>query len=375
MNTIQTHKRIKFVDLKRINQRYRADALEALTRVYDSGWYLLGAEVKEFERTWSEYCGVRNTIGVANGLDALRLIFRAYIELGALKEHDEVLVPANTYIASILAVTENRLTAVPVEPQLNTFNLDPSRLEQHITPRTRAILTVHLYGQVAYSEQLERIARERGLKVVEDSAQCHGASWRGRRSGNLGDAAGFSFYPAKSLGALGDAGAVTTNDDDLALAVRTIANYGSREKYVNDFKGINSRLDEIHAAVLGVKVQYLDEENQRRRDIATRYSEGISNPLLTLPTVAAAEEHVWHLFVVRTDDRASLQKHLLGSGLETMIHYPIPPHRQTAYAEWSALQFPITESIHRTALSLPLDVSMADEDVEAVIAACNAYEG
>ena len=375
MQAIHTHKTIAFVDLKRVNERYRKEVLEAITRVYDSGWYLLGREVKAFEENWAAYCRVKHAIAVGNGLDALRLVFRAYIELGALAEGDEVLVPANTYIASILAVTENRLKPILVEPQPRTFNLDPTRLRNQISVRARAILTVHLYGQVSYSTELESIAREYGLKVVEDSAQCHGALWHGRRAGGLGDAAGFSFYPAKSLGALGDAGAVTTNDDAVALVVRTIANYGSKQKYFNVVKGINSRMDEIQAAVLNVKLKYLDEENQRRQHIAARYLNEIANPLIELPAVSTPEAHVWHLFVVRTNDRALLQKHLMDKGIETMILYPLPPHHQNAYGDWRHLQLPITEEVHRTVISLPVDVSMTDEEVGRVVGACNSYEG
>ena len=366
---------IPFLSLQRINAAYRGELLEALARVVDSGWYILGEEGQRFEAQFAAYCGVKHAIGVANGLDALKLILRGYMELGRLREGDEVIVPANTYIATILAVSENRLVPVPVEPQIGTYNIDPDRIEEMVTPRTRAIMVVHLYGRIGYSRKLKEVADRHGLLVIEDSAQSHGAAFEGRKSGNLGDASGFSFYPSKNLGALGDAGAVTTNDDALAGAVRTLANYGSQRKYENLFKGYNSRLDEIQAAILSVKLKYLDAENGRRRAIARAYREGIRNGRILLPADADPESHVWHLFTVRTEDRSGFLTSLAARGIGTNIHYPIPPHLQRAYAEWGSRSYPITEEIHRTIVSLPLDISMSDEEITEVIDACNDYQG
>lgn len=346
-----------------------------MTRVLDSGWYIRGSEVERFEQMFSIYCGVSHTVGVANGLDALRLIFRAYIELGVMAEGDEVIVPANTYIATVLAVSEARLRPVLVEPDLATYNLDVSRVEEAITSRTRAILIVHLYGQIAYSGELQAIADRHRLKIIEDAAQAHGARYEGRRAGSLGDAAAFSFYPTKNLGALGDAGAVTTNDDRLAEMVRALGNYGEIEKYINRVKGVNSRLDELQAAILSVKLKYLDEENAQRREIAARYLREIRHPELTLPAVAEPEGHVWHLFVVRTPNREAFRAHLDDRGIGTMVHYPVPPHRQTAYAEWRHRSFPVAEAIHDTVVSLPLNPTMTDAEVRGVIDACNSYAG
>ncbi len=365
---------VTFLNLKKINDLHRQELIEAITRVVDSGWYILGNCGLEFEREFARYCGVRHAIGVANGLDALILIFRAYRELGILTDGDEVLVPANTYIASILAVSANRLKPVPVEPGPGTFNIDPDRLEEKITKRTRAILVVHLYGRLGYSRKMGEVAEKHGLKIIEDSAQSHGAVLGGRRAGNLGDASGFSFYPTKNLGALGDAGAVTTNDAKLAETIAALRNYGSRLKYENLYKGVNSRLDEMQAAVLLVKLKYLDRENDRRRAMARFYLDQICNPLIVLPDAAMPEEaHVWHQFVVRTDDRESFQAHLKHSGVETAIHYPIPPHLQKAYAEWSAEKLPLTEEIHRTVTSLPMDITLEKKEWKIVSEACNGY--
>lgn len=364
---------IKFLDLQQINAQYRDDLISATTRVIDSGWYILGKEVETFEQAFARYCGVDYCLGVANGLDALVLIFRAYKELGRLRDGDEVLVPANTYIASILAISANNLTPVLIEPDSATFNIDPERLEEAITPRTRAILAVHLYGQCADMPSLVKIARAHNLILVEDAAQAHGATNHGRKAGNLGDAAGFSFYPGKNLGALGDGGAVTTNDRELFEVISALRNYGSREKYVNWYRGVNSRLDELQAAILSVKLNYLDDEIRRRRDVAKRYSDGISNPLIRLPAVAMGNEHVWHLFVVRTPNRAALQQYLTDKGIQTVIHYPIPPHQQYAYKEWSSERLPITEEIHREVLSLPMSPVITENDVESVIGAINGF--
>jgi dTDP-4-amino-4,6-dideoxygalactose transaminase len=364
---------IPFLNLKAINAAHRDEILNAITRVVDSGWYILGDEVRRFERQLADHCGAAHAIGVGNGLDALTLVFRGYQELGILSEGDEVIVPANTYIASILAVSWNRLTPVLVEPDPRTLNLDSGKIEEHITERTKAILIVHLYGQIGYDDRMQSIAARYGLKIVEDAAQAHGAVYKGRRAGNLGDAAGFSFYPGKNLGALGDAGAVTTGDAGLAGVVRALANYGSHVKYENLYRGVNSRLDEIQAAILGVKLKYLDEENERRRCIADYYLQHISNPKLTLPFVVNRESHVWHLFVVRTADRAALQQHLRDRAIGTMIHYPIAPHRQQAYRAWNGRSYPLTEEIHETVLSLPIDISMSHEDLRQVVDACNSF--
>lgn len=364
---------ISFLNLGKINAEHREEISTAMTRVLDSGWYILGNETMRFERQFADYCGVSHVIGVANGLDALTLIFRAFIELGIMAEGDEVIVPANTYIASILAISENRLKPVFVEPNQTTCNIDITKIEDKITNKTKAILVVHLYGQVGYSDELQCLAKRYNLKIVEDSAQAHGAIYKGKRVGNLGDASGFSFYPGKNLGCLGDGGAVTTNDVQLAETIRSLANYGSRIKYENLFKGVNSRLDELQAAILSVKLKYLDQENQKRRNIAGRYLNSINNTKLTLPYSTVPESHVWHLFVVRTETRDKFQEYLKEQGVGTVIHYPIPPHKQNAYAEWNSLQLPITEEIHRTVLSLPMDPSMSDDDVQAVIDACNSY--
>jgi len=368
-------KMIKFLDLQKINLSHQQEIEEKLLQVFRSGWYLLGNEVKNFETNLATYIGAPNAIGVANGLDALRLIFRAYLELGQLKIGDEVIVPANTYIASILAITDNRLKPVFAEPEIGNYNLDISKVEALITPKTKAIMVVHLYGQVCWSEELEVLAKKHNLKIIEDNAQSIGAEWNGIKTGNLGDAAGFSFYPGKNLGALGDAGAVTCKDSLLAKTIRTIANYGSQEKYVNEFQGLNSRVDEIQAAVLDIKLKYIDAENDRRREIAEQYISGITNPKIILPnSPAESKVHVWHLFVVRTEKRDELQKYLLENGVQTLIHYPIPPHKQKAYKYYNNLSFQITEKIHNQVLSLPISPVMDDNDINKVIALINAYE-
>lgn len=391
---------IKFLDLRKITESFEPELSEAIQRVVRRGWFLLGEEVAAFEKEYAEYIGSKHCIGVANGLDALRLIFRAYIETGVMKEGDEVIVPANTYIASILAVTENRLKPVLVEPDINTYNLDISLVENHITERTKAILVVHLYGRACWSEELEKIAKKYNLKIIEDNAQAAGAMAQGsglraqgqdgfalcsapcalRRTGSLGHAAGHSFYPGKNLGALGDAGAVTTDDDELASVIRAIANYGSSKKYVNDYKGINSRLDEIQAAVLRVKLPRLDADNQKRREIAQYYLENIKHPEIILPLtdyrlpVTGYLQHTWHLFVIRHPRRDELQKYLSDNGIQTLIHYPIPPHKQKAYKEWNQLSLPITEKIHNEVLSLPVSQVMTDNEVEEVVRVINGFE-
>jgi len=363
---------IKFLDLQKINAQYADELKQAATTVIDSGWYLLGEKLKHFETNLANYIGVKHAIGVANGLDALRMILRAYIELGVMQEGDEVIVPANTYIATILAITDNRLKPILIEPDINTYNLDISLIESHITDRTRAIMVVHLYGRVCWNEELENIAKKFQLKIIEDNAQAIGAEWKEIKTGALGDVAGFSFYPGKNLGALGDAGAVLTNDTRLAEIIRALGNYGSRQKYVNEFQGLNSRLDEIQAAILDIKLKYLDAENQRRREIAKRYIAEIHNPLITLPQIPGNEkEHVWHLFVIRTVERDRLQQYLLKNYVQTLIHYPIPPHKQKAYKKYNEMSFPLTEKIHEEVLSLPMSAVLEEGEVEFVVKLMN----
>jgi len=364
---------IAFLDLKSINLDHYSGLEKAFDRTLNSGWYILGNEVKAFEDKFAAYCGTRHCIGVANGLDALTLILEAYKLLGAMNEGDEVIVPANTYIATILAISHNRLKPVLVEPDITTYNIDHSRIEESITPRTRAILAVHLYGQAAGMTPIREIAKRHHLKVIEDAAQAHGAIYHGKRTGALGDAAGFSFYPGKNLGALGDGGAVTTDDDQLAETIRALHNYGSEVKYLNLYKGINSRLDELQAAILREKLQSLDVNNARRQKIARYYRENIQNDRIVLPKVESWESHVFHLFVVRTPERGRLQKYLSEHGVQTLIHYPIPPHRQVAYAEWNHLRFPITEQIHAQVLSLPNSSVMMDAEVHRVVLMLNGY--
>jgi dTDP-4-amino-4,6-dideoxygalactose transaminase len=366
---------IPFLNLKKINSKYRDELTEEFTKLLDSGWYILGARVEQFETEFADYCQVKHCIGVANGLDALVLIIRAYKELGRLKEGDEVIVPANTYIASILAITENRLIPVLVEPDVNSYTLDVTKIKDNITSRTKAILPVHLYGQLCNMTAINAIAQKHDLLVIEDSAQSHGAVHNGIKSGNLGDASAFSFYPGKNLGALGDAGAITTNDSELASTLNIIRNYGSEKKYFNQFQGVNSRLDELQAGLLSVKLKYLQVEIEIRRSIANAYLDGINNTNLILPIVTDANSHVWHLFVMRTPNRDKFQQFLSDNGVQTVIHYPVPPHKQGAYKSMNSLNLPITEEIHETILSIPIDISMSDEDVKTVIDACNTYNG
>ncbi|KQT22959.1 aminotransferase [Chryseobacterium sp. Leaf405] len=365
---------IKFLDLQKINLQYQNEIEAKLIEVFRSGWYLMGVQLSNFEKNLSEYIGVKNAIGVANGLDALRLILRAYMELGIMSEGDEIIVPSNTYIASILAISDNGLIPVLVEPEINTYNIDISKIEEKITPKTKGILIVHLQGRIIFSDQLREIASKHSLKIIEDNAQAIGAAWSGIKSGNLGDASGFSFYPGKNLGALGDAGAVTTNDDELAKTIRALANYGSNQKYVNIYKGLNSRLDEIQAAVLDVKLKYIDNENAIRKQIAKRFIDEIKNPAVILPEYPADEnEHVWHVFVIRSEKRDELQDYLTEKGIQTLIHYPIPPHRQEAYKEWKDLSFPISEKIHAEVLSLPISPVMTEEEILNIIETVNTF--
>ena len=362
-----------FLDLQSINAQYRAELIEACTRVIDSGWYIGGNELTQFEQEFAAYCGAAHCIGVANGLDALILTLRAWLELGRLQPGDEVIVPANTYIASILAISANGLTPVLVEPDAASFNISPANARTAITAKTRAILPVHLYGQLADMPAIMALAREHGLLVLEDAAQAHGAAIAGKRAGSWGDAAGFSFYPGKNLGALGDAGAITTQDSELAQTLHALRNYGSHEKYKNLFKGVNSRLDEIQAAMLRVKLSKLELEMQHRRSIAAIYLQNIHHPAVQLPQVASPEQHVWHLFVIRTGQRTALQQHLAAQGIQTLIHYPIPPHQQQAYAEWNAQSYPLTEAMHQEVLSLPMGPTLSEGEALQVAAAVNGF--
>lgn len=364
---------IPFLDLQSINAQYRAELIEACTRVIDSGWYIGGNELTQFEQEFAAYCGAAHCIGVANGLDALILTLRAWKELGKLKDGDEVIVPANTYIASILAISANGLTPVLVEPDAASFNISPANARAAITAKTRAILPVHLYGQLADMPAIMALAREYGLLVLEDAAQAHGATIGGKRTGSWGDAAGFSFYPGKNLGALGDAGAITTQDAELAQTLRALRNYGSHEKYKNLFKGVNSRLDEIQAAMLRVKLSKLELETKHRRSIAAIYLQNIHHSAVQLPQVANPEQHVWHLFVVRTGQRTALQQHLAAQSIQTLIHYPIPPHQQQAYAEWNAQSYPLTEAMHQEVLSLPIGPTLSEGEALQVAAAVNGF--
>jgi dTDP-4-amino-4,6-dideoxygalactose transaminase len=393
---------IKFLDIQKITERYEPGISSAISRVVKKGWYLMGEEVREFEKEYAEYTGSRNCVAVANGLDALRLILKAMIEMGNMQEGDEVIVPANTFIASLLAISDNRLKPVPVEPDINTYNIDISLIEKHITDRTKAIMVVHLYGQACWSDQLRDLAGKYSLKIIEDNAQAAGAlipgsafrvpdsknSSRGTRNveqetmlrtGSLGDAAGHSFYPGKCLGALGDAGAVTTDDDELAEIIRTLANYGSKKKYINEYKGLNSRLDEIQAAVLRVKLPRLDADNQHRREIAQLYIDNINHPDIILPPtsnqkpVTSNLDHVWHLFVIRHPKRDRLHKYLAENGVQTLIHYPIPPHKQKAYKDLNNLSMSVTEKIHREVLSLPISQVIPLNEVESINKLINQF--
>ena len=364
---------IKFLDLQKINSEYSSELKQVAAEVIDSGLFLMGEKLSSFESELAKYIGSKNAIGVANGLDALRLIFKAYIEMGCMNEGDEVIVPANTYIASILSITDNRLKPIFVEPTVSSFNLDFNRIEGYITSRTKAIMVVHLYGQVCWNESLIKLAKKHNLKIIEDNAQAIGAEWNGVKTGNLGDAAAYSFYPGKILGALGDAGAVTTNDTSLADLIRALGNYGSRKKYVNEFQGLNSRLSELQAAFLSVKLKYLDTEIKQRQAIATYYLEHIKNDSIILPKITNPKAHVWHLFVIRTTNREALQDYLLANGVQTLIHYPIPPHRQKCYEVFNELDLPLTELIHKQVLSLPISSVMTIEEVQTVCGVLNNF--
>ncbi|MDR2781995.1 MAG: DegT/DnrJ/EryC1/StrS family aminotransferase [Holosporaceae bacterium] len=373
MNFNKTEKRdktmIKFLDLYKVNERFREKINESIGRVLDSGQYLLGKENESFCENFAKYCGTKHAIGVANGMDALNLIIKGY----GFATGDEIIAPANTYIASILAISENNCTPVLVEPDINTYNVNPDLIEEKITAKTRAIMVVHLYGQAVQMEKIWRLAKKYNLKIIEDAAQAHGAIYE-KRVGNLGDAAGFSFYPGKNLGCLGDGGAITTNDDELAEKIIALRNYGSHVKYKNLYKGFNSRLDEIQAAVLDVKLRYLDDDNMYRRKISQCYRENIKNDQIVLPKIYDEMAHVWHAFVVLVKEREKFQNYLTEEGVQTVIHYPIPPHKQQAYVEWNDFSFPITEKIHSEAISIPISPVMSDIEVEKVLSVLNAYK-
>lgn len=361
---------IKFLDLYKINERLRKEINDKIAQVLDKGWYLLGKETENFEQNFAKYCGVKHCIGVANGLESLNLIIRGY----GFAQGDEIIVPANTYIASILAISENGCTPILVEPDINTYNINPDLIEKKITSKTKAIMVVHLYGQAVQMQKIWALAQKYNLKIIEDSAQAHGAKYQNKRVGSLGDASGFSFYPGKNLGCVGDGGCVTTNDDELAQKIKALRNYGSHKKYHNVFIGMNSRLDEIQAGILDIKLKFLDEDNQKRKEIAKYYRKNIKNSSIILPNVYAEDAHVWHLFVVRTKQRDNFQKYLLDNEIQTIIHYPIPPHKQECYKLWNNLSYPITEEIHKSVLSLPISPVMSDDEVRKVVEVVNEYK-
>lgn len=360
---------IKFLDLKKINNRYREEIDSRIKNILDKGWYLQGEENENFTKNFANFCGTKFALGVANGLDALNLIIKAY----GFGNGDEIIVPANTYIATILAISENECIPILVEPDIKTYNINPDSIEEKITSKTKAIMVVHLYGQAVQMEKIWKIAKKYNLKIIEDSAQAHGAIYQENRTGNLGDASGFSFYPGKNLGCIGDGGAVTTNDEELFNKIKAIANYGSDRKYHHIYKGVNSRLDEIQAAVLDIKLKHLDSDNNKRREISKYYRENIKNSKIILPETYDEKSHVWHIFAVRTQNRDEFQKYLTEKGIQTIIHYPTPPHKQGAYKEWNNLSFPITEEIHNTILSLPISPVMTDSEIEKVVEVVNEY--
>lgn len=364
---------VKFLDLKKINQRFQEDFQQAIKKAIDSGWYLRGNETEKFEKNYADFIGTTHAVGVANGLDALTLILMAYIELGHMNPGDEVIVPANTYIASILAISRAGLVPVLVEPKITTLQIDENKIEENISSKTKAIMIVHLYGQNAYSEKIGEICRKHNLKLIEDNAQAQGAKYKGRKTGSLGDAAAHSFYPGKNIGALGDAGAVTTDDPTLADTIRALGNYGSSKKYVFDMKGLNSRIDEIQAAILNIKLKNLSSDNAYRREVAKKYRDGIKNPKIILPGVSFDEDNVFHIFPIFSSQRDLLQDYLKKNGVETIIHYPIPPHKQKCYPEFNHLSLPITEKIHKEELSLPISPVISEEEINHVISALNSF--
>ena len=359
----------KFLDLQKINNRFRVQMDTRIKAVLDKGWYLEGEENETFARNFAKFCGTKFALGVANGLDAINLIIKAY-EFGV---GDEIIVPSNTYIATILAISQNGCTPVMVEPDIDTYNINPDLIETKITPKTKAIIVVHLYGQAVQMQKIWALAQKYNLKIIEDSAQAHGAIYEGKRVGNLGDASAFSFYPGKNLGALGDGGGITTNDEALFRKIKAIANYGSDRKYHHIYKGVNSRLDEIQAAVLDIKLAHLDEDNARRREIAKIYLEQIKNPKIILPKAYDESACVWHCFVVRTKKRDEFEAYLNQNGVQTIIHYPTPPHKQGAYSEWAQQSYPLSEQIHATIISLPISPVMSDDEVQKVVEVVNAY--
>lgn len=366
---------IKFLDLEKVTAKYADEINEAATRVVNSGWYLQGKENEKFEKDYADFIGTKYCVGCANGLDALIWIFRAYVEMGVMKPGDEVIVPANTYIASILAISENGLVPVLVEPDMNTYQIDPEKIEEAITPKTKAILIVHLYGQCAYTDKIGELCKKYNLKLVEDNAQAHGCKFKGgKRTGSIGDAAGHSFYPGKNLGAFGDAGAVTTNDEELAKVIRAVANYGSTKKYVFKYIGRNSRLDEIQAAVLDTKLRHLEADNERRKEVAQMYINGITNPAVIVPKVSDRDAHVFHIFPILTAKRDELQKYLADNGVQTIIHYPIPPHKQECYKEWNDRSYPLSERLANEELSLPISPVITDKEVKEVIRLINEWQ-
>lgn len=362
---------IAYLPLHKINDLHNEELRAAVNRVLDSGWYLNADATRQFETHYAEYIGTRHCVGCGNGLDALKLILLAYMEMGVMQEGDEVIVPANTYIASILAITACGLTPVLVEPDINTLQIDDARIERAITSRTKAVMIVHLYGRCAYTQKIADICKKFNLKLIEDNAQAHGCTFEGQKTGSLGDAAAHSFYPGKNLGALGDAGAITTNDEELTSLARALGNYGSSKKYVHDYKGCNSRIDEIQAAVLDVKLLYLDDENNRRKEIASLYINKVQNPLIHLPL--SERDSVWHIFPVFCERRDELQQYLRENGVETQIHYPIPPHKQQCFKEWNQQSFPITEQIHSQELSIPCHQAMTKEEVDMIIDLLNSF--
>ena len=364
---------VPFLSLKDVTEKYKDEIHEAALRVIDSGWYLQGKENEKFESDYANYIGTKYCVGCANGLDALIWIFRAYIELGVMKPGDEVIVPANTYIATILAITENGLVPVLVEPSIETYQINDKLIEEKITSKTKAICIVHLYGRCAYTNKIGELCKKYNLKLVEDNAQAHGCKFNGIKTGALGDAAGHSFYPGKNLGALGDAGAVTTSDESLANAIRSLANYGSAKKYVFKYTGRNSRLDEIQAAILDVKLKHLDEDVALRKEVAKKYIEGIKNPKIVLPKITNWDQHVFHLFPVLCEQRDELQKYLESNGIGTNIHYPIPPHKQECYQEWNSISLPVTEKIHAQELSLPMSPCLNNQQIQRVIDTLNKF--
>lgn len=364
---------IKFLDLQKINAQYATELKEAAARVIDSGWYLLGDELKQFEEEYAKFIGTTYCVGVANGLDALKLILRAYIEMGIMKEGDEIIVPANTYIATILAITENKLVPVMIEPNIATFQIDDNLIEEAITQKTRAILIVHLYGQCSFTEKIGRICLKHNLKLVEDNAQAQGCRFNEKMTGSLGDAAGHSFYPGKNLGALGDGGAITTNDIELIKIIRALSNYGSSQKYVCNYKGVNSRLDEIQAAILCVKLKYLNYENNKRREIARYYIENIKHPDIVLPQVSDWNSHIFHIFPILCKHRDRLMSYLYENNIQTSIHYPIPPHRQKCYSEYLGLSLPLTDKIHNEELSLPISPVISLKSVKRIVYLINIF--